>query len=415
MADPAYEDDFWSKPGYAGANPPNYLKAALVDGWATITGITRDSAGEITAIQFDPATVPKLGSTGHTYLEYWVYAADGKTRLIDPARVAGKPIDNKRRYSLEGNLGTATGVLSLTGTVDDAMGRPWPVANSPVLLDALTVGSRVRINNRFILAMYYYPRHSNVPGNRSYDQYRNADGTPKHPQRKDIGVLAHSPLRVMGGHTATGEIKTRIMHITAMGDQLAWPILNTSYVETVQQALGDARTNEMMRFYLLDNGDHSTGGGIPGIFRQSIQDLIAWVESDIPPPPSTRYSIRNGQVIAAPRAADRGGLQPVMDLTANGASRATVGVDQPVQLAARLEMPPGSGTIVQYEWTIDGTADPVTNLEDPRPLVHVDRPITFQSPGTYAVRLTVHGQRDGLRNPPDRTLLENYKEVNVVE
>ena len=28
LFDPTYEDDFWSKPGYAGANPPNYLKAA---------------------------------------------------------------------------------------------------------------------------------------------------------------------------------------------------------------------------------------------------------------------------------------------------------------------------------------------------------------------------------------------------
>ena len=37
LADPSYEDDFWSKPGYAGINPPNYLKAAKVDGGATIT------------------------------------------------------------------------------------------------------------------------------------------------------------------------------------------------------------------------------------------------------------------------------------------------------------------------------------------------------------------------------------------
>src|SRR4029077_8459942 len=86
LADPTYEDDFWSKPGYAGVNPPNYLKAAKVDGYATIIGITRDAAGVPTVIQFDPATVPALGTTGDNYLEYWVYAADGKTRLIDPTR-----------------------------------------------------------------------------------------------------------------------------------------------------------------------------------------------------------------------------------------------------------------------------------------------------------------------------------------
>ena len=46
----------------AGANPPNYLKAAKVDGYATITGITRDAAGVPIAVQFDPATIPALGT-----------------------------------------------------------------------------------------------------------------------------------------------------------------------------------------------------------------------------------------------------------------------------------------------------------------------------------------------------------------
>src|SRR5258706_14403708 len=106
MADPTYEDDFWSRPGYAGANPPDYLKAALTDGWATVTGIIRDAAGTPTAIQFDPATLPALSTIGDSYLEYWVYGPDGKTRLIDPTRAVGGPTLNKRRYSLLGSLDT---------------------------------------------------------------------------------------------------------------------------------------------------------------------------------------------------------------------------------------------------------------------------------------------------------------------
>ena len=207
LVDPTYEDDFWSKPGYAGANPPNYLKAAKVDGFATITGITRNAAGVPTAIQFDPATVPALGTTGDNYLEYYVYGADGKTRLIDPARSLGAPPENKRRFSLIGNLDKATGKLTLTGT------------NSQVLLDALKVGSKIRVNNRFILAMYFYPRHSNIAGIRSHDQYRNADGSPKYPQRKDLSALVHSNYRTMGGRIETGEIKTKMMIMEGMADQ----------------------------------------------------------------------------------------------------------------------------------------------------------------------------------------------------
>jgi hypothetical protein len=413
LADPTYEEDFWSKPGYEGVTPPNYLKAAKVDGWATITGITRDAAGTPTAIQFDPATVPALGSIGDSYLEYWVYGPDGQTRLIDPNRAVGVPTDNKRRFSLVGKLDPAAGTLALTGSLPQQMGPALPIVNSPVLLASLKVGSKVRVNNRFVLAMYYYPRHSNIPGGRSYDQYRNADGSPKYPQRPDISVLSHSNYRTMGGRIETGAIKTKVMVIEGRSDNLSWPIFNASYAERIQRTLGP-RADGMMRFYMHDNGRHARGGGEEGVFQQSIQDLMAWAEKGIVPPRSTRYTIRNGQVIPPDSAAERHGLQPVMSLTANGVSRAAAGVGQPVNLAAKLEMPPGTGQIVQYTWTIAGTADPATVIAKPLPLVSATRTVKFDKPGEYVVRLTVNGQRDGLLNPANLTLMQNFKEVRVV-
>ncbi|MGE3690938.1 MAG: PKD domain-containing protein [Novosphingobium sp.] len=414
LGDPTYEDDFWSKPGYAGTNPPDYLTAAKVDGCATVTGITRDAQGNPTAVQFDPATVPALGTTGDNYLEYWLYADDGETRLIDPARSFGPPTENKQRYSLIGRLDPATGTLELTGTLPQMMGPPLPIANSPVLLKALKVGGKVRINNRFILAMYYYPRHSIVPGIKSHDQYRNADGSPRYPQRVDRGTLLHSTYRTMGGRVETGEIKTRIMILEGMSDQLSWPIFNVGYAERVQKALGPERSGEMMRFYLHDNGKHAEGAGEPGIFQQSMQDMMAWVERGVAPPPSTRYTVRNGQVVPAGDAAERRGLQPVMTLTADGGSRARVRVNQPVNLAAKLEMPPGAGKIVQYNWTIAGKDDAATVLGKPEPMVELERTVSFPAPGTYVVRLNVNGQRDGLAAPANQTLLRNFRDVRVV-
>lgn len=414
LADPTYEDDFWTQPGYAGVDPPNYLRAALVDGWATITGIARDAAGTPIAVQFDPATLPRLGSTGDNYLEYWVYSGDGQTRLIDPERAVGAPTDNKRRFSLMGMLNAQSGLLTLTGSTRDAFGGAAPITNSPVLLNALTVGARVRVNNRFILAMYYYPRYSNIPGVRSHDQYRSADGSPIHPQRADISVLSHSNYRTMGGRVETGAIQTRVMILEGMADNLSWPVFNVSYAERIQRTLGRARANQMMRFYLHDNGRHATGAGEPGIFQQSMQDLMAWVERGVTPPPSTRYTVHNGQVVPAARASQRRGLQPVMDFTANGAERAVVSVNQPVNLASRIEMPPGAGEIVKYAWTITGVADPDTVVERPRRRLRVNRTISFDRPGVYVVRLTVSGQRDGLLDPPNQTLVQNFKDVRVV-
>jgi hypothetical protein len=134
----------------------------------------------------------------------------------------------------------------------------------------------------------------------------------------------------------------------------------------------------------------------------------------VAPPPSTAYTIRNGLVIPPADAAALHGLQPVMTLTANGVSRATVGVNQPVKLASTIEMPPRTGMVVKYDWTIADKADPETVFQKPQPNVSVDRTIAFDKPGTYVVRLTVDGQRDGLLNPPNQTLLQNWKEVRVV-
>jgi hypothetical protein len=413
LFDQTYEDDFWSKPGYAGTNPPNYLKAALVDGWATITGITRDAEGKPIAVQFDPATLPPLGTIGDNYLEYWVYAADGKSRLIDPQRAMGVPTENKQRFSLLGDLDPATGVLTMTGPIKRGLERGSPIVNSPVLLDALKVGSKVRVNNRFILAMYFYPRYSNIPGARSYDQYRNADGTAKYPQRPDIGMLSHANYRVMGGRIETGDIKTRTMIIEGLADNLSWPLFNASYAEQIQRALGPEKAEQMMRIYIHDNGRHAVGGGEPGVFQQSIQDLMAWAEKGVAPPESTHYTIRNGQVILAPRAADRHGLQPVMDLTVNGAQRAVVAINQPVELSSRLEMPPQTGLIVQYKWTVDGKDEAAVATRS-QPLVEVARTISFDRPGNHVVRLTVNAQRDGLLDPPNMSLMQNFRDVQVV-
>ena len=98
----------------------------------------------------------RLGSIGAAGLQFYVYAADGVTRLTDGE---ARPLAGK----LEGNT------LTLIGT------------NDPALVNALAPGGKIRINNRFLLASCFYPRHSILDnGNPAYNQYKNADGTPKY-------------------------------------------------------------------------------------------------------------------------------------------------------------------------------------------------------------------------------------------
>jgi hypothetical protein len=398
--DPTYEDDFWSKPGYAGSNPPAYLAAAKMDGLATITAVTRDAAGTVTSLQLDPATIPPvpvptaspIGTTGQ---RFYVYAADGRTRVTDPGQLSDA------YGALSAKLDRATGVLTLAAD------------NSPVLLAALTPGAKIRVTNRFLLAAYFYPRHTIVPGYDHYDQYRNADGSPKYPQRA-FNVADVTTVNQGAGVLSLGDIKSKVMLFQNLADFLAFPSWVAGYANVIEEKLGKAKADQMLRTYYQERGGHTNGGIVGGIFNQALLDMMAWAEQGVPPKPSSHWTFElpQTQVILSSDAAVRKGLQPVVNLRVNGSDHARVKVNQAVSLASSLAMPPETGKIVQYNWTY-GTATDAVVLAEPAEKIDVSRIVSFTAPGDYIIRLTAHGQRDGLTNPADQTLARNYNEVRV--
>ena len=401
--DPGYEDDFWSKPGYEGTNPPSYLVAAKVDGYATIAGITRNAQNLPTAIAFE--TVPALGSIGADGLEYYVYAADGTTRVSngDARSLAGK---------LEGNT------LTLAGT------------NDSVLLNALAPGGKIRINNRFLLAVCFYPRHSILDnGNPAYDRYKNADGTPRYVQRLNH-VAYLGGIRASGGRRQTGQLKVKTIVIEDLVDPASYPYVAAFYAGQVNKALGTAQANNIFRVYYNENSGHgafvgvlrgkmaTTTIGIGGILNQALLDLADWVERGVAPPPSSRYNLdAMNQVVLPEQAGERHGLQPVVHLTANGKIRAEVGVNQQVNLVGSIEMPRGSGQVIQYDWYLgrsDFAYEPATKVSEPQPIVKATRTVSFPSAGEYTITLRAGAQRDGAADTASGTLLENLARVRVV-
>jgi hypothetical protein len=399
--DPTYEEDFWSKPGYAGSNPPAYLAAAKMDGFAAIRGVNRDAQGKAISIQLDPATIPAVPSAaaspiGTTGQRFYVYAADGVTRATDPS---------SRSWAfgaLSGNLDRKTGLLTLSGN------------NSPVLLNALAVGGKIRVNNRFLLAAYFYPRHTIMPGYYQYDQYRNADGTPKYPQRR-FSVTDVTTMNQGAGVLSLGNIKAKVMLFQNLSDPAAFPSWVAGYANTIERTLGKAKASQMLRTYYQERGGHSNGGIVGGVFNQALLDMMAWAEKGIAPKPSSQWTFELPltQVILSPNPAVRRGLQPVISIAVNGSDHAKVGIDQPVTIAAKLAMPPTTGRIVKYDWTFGSVTTEATILPKPLQAVDVARTVSFTTPGTYLVRVTASGQRNGLVDPADQTLSQNYKEVRV--
>ena len=407
--DPTYEDDFWSKPGYEGANPPPYLAAAKVDGFATISGVERDGKNAVTAVTLDSATLPRLGSTGAEGLQFYVYSPDGVTRVVngDARGLSGKLVGNK---------------LTLQGV------------NDPALLMALSVGAKIRVNNRFMLAACFYPRHSILDnGSPAYNQYRKPDGTPKYVQRP-VQTAYIANMGAAGGRRETGHLKVRTIVLENLFDPASYPYVGGFYADQVLKAMGPRATDSMFRIYYQDNAPHGafpsiTPGpeaakqatkiaSVGGILNQALLDLAAWSERGVAPLPSSRFSRDPMNQIVVPKSAGvRGGLQPVVDLSANGVVRAQVGLNKPVTLAARIEMPPHSGKIVRYAWylgTPDLNFEPDVKLPRPQTIFEVKRTVSFSAPGDYAITLRVEGQREGHNDVNGTTFLQNVGRVRVV-
>ena len=81
-----------------------------------------------------------------------------------------------------------------------------------------------------------------------------------------------------------------------------------------------------------------------GSLEQALRDLIEWVEHGTGPPADTGYTLttRSSALTLAATAAERGGVQPVVTLRANGASAPTSRVGEPVTLRSGGRRPPGA-------------------------------------------------------------------------
>ncbi len=78
------------------------------------------------------------------------------------------------------------------------------------------------------------------------------------------------------------------------------------------------------------------------IIEQGLVDLARWVEEGVAPA-STSYEYVDGQVRLPATAAERGGVQPVVSVTANGGAMRQVAVGEPVTLSVQAEAPAAGG------------------------------------------------------------------------
>jgi hypothetical protein len=265
-------------------------------------------------------------------------------------------------------------------------------------------GDEVHVDNGRFLAYCYRYRHF-VQDTEQFESLC-VDGTPIYPQHPQMLL---SPLTAVNQRGIFGG---KMIWVQMTHDYALWPIMAIAYHRGVHHLQGEDGERERFRMRWAEHAEHGPPdmvGNQPGrqpntwlinygpIIEQTLDDLIAWVEDGVEPS-GTNYSYKDGVLTLPPTALERGGIQPVVLVTANGASLADVAVGEDVTVSVHAEVPPGAGTVVSLDWDFDGEG--TYPLRDDRPdgkLSTIDLSTThsYDRPGTYYVTALVRSHREG--------------------
>ncbi|KAF6800306.1 pkd domain containing protein [Colletotrichum sojae] len=405
VMDPTYADDFWTKPGYLGTEQSSLgdiFRDAMVNFEATLKEVVQDGVGIPVSMLLETTKNP-LPSTvcGKEFYDFEILARDSSILGV-----------------LVGKLDPITKIATI-----DSSRNNHDICS---LARSLTKGTKIRVDNKWSLAMRAYYRYQvpDGPGYYGFDQLRQADGSPKFPQRQ-IDASRMIAKATTGGATHTGRINGKVIVIQNLLDSDAFPWHADWYRSQVKRALG-ARFDDNYRLWYNENTDHSYDGPkepstrgafivqYRGICQQALRDLSAWVEEGISPPNSTSYRVAEDSSIRMPTlAAERGGIQPTVWLTVEGGRSFEAQAGQSVTFRGTVSAPPGAGKVVFMEWDFFGQGcfvpgSPVV----PGETVEVSASFTYQQEGACVVSLRATSQRQGDRSAA-YTRVMNLDRVSV--
>lgn len=414
---PGYFKDFWSKVGFLGHDDPDRLAKRRVKLRAKIKAIS--SAKELA--QRNPA------STALVMAGAGLMATMGASVDVE---------DPERIYMADVTFvtGKAAGRKMVVAHVEPG-GFILPFQQRcPQMFEGVEPGDEVEIDNSDWLALNYLYKHNvewNVPG-------LHTDAAPVPLEYLDF-ALDGRPI-----HVQTGEIiydlnvlkpfDSKMIVIAASLDSMIWPTKLSPLDRHFRMTQGD-RVKDTYRFWWVENATHGppemgvmvSSEHDPRVWRtrlvdyagpakQALLDVAAWAERGVPPPGDTRYSIsRNGALVLPESAAERGGVQPLARLRANGGERAEVKVGEPVRFEGFAEAPPEGGTIVRAE--IDFVSDDTWPFRGEIPggeskSVAVETTHAFDEPGVYFPSFRVSARREGLSGKG--LPIQNLARVRVV-
>lgn len=414
-ADPAYFDNFWNKPGYIGHDQAECVNGDLIDAELTISKVI--TAGEL--LQSPEYAGPE-------------YARAKPMAMLMASKVPDFPIAIQVKDIPEGYV-LGTGVKLTSGKCAGRQLYCMTYGGDVLFCDGrgeanlqrftgVEAGDTVHIDNHAFLAFCYSYRHL-VSADPSNDFLR-LDGAPIYP-------LHELPLQssLMGVAYSGDYDRGKLMWVHHTHDSSLWPPQGLIYKRGVEQAQSADKAAENFCLRWTDNAEHVPPMFVPPsparanstwlvdyshVIEQCLTDLCDWVEKGVYPA-QTQFDFVDGRVILPDSAAERGGIQPVITLSANGDARAEVKAGDTVTLQMQAEVPPNAGTIIAVDWDFDGTGQfpEQGEVDGTQTTVSLATTHRYESPGSYFATARVTSHREGDVNAQTRRVT-NLASARVV-
>lgn len=207
-----------------------------------------------------------------------------------------------------------------------------------------------------INASQSYYRHQ-VPADRDFhawDQFRNEDGTPKIPQRKSVMGYSFTGT----GTVQDGNIQGKVILTQATMDEFTCTWCADWYHDQIIKSRGNDSD------FCLQYIDRTMHGDVSwlennmitnylGALQQALLSVSDWVERGIEPKLGTRYTMKDNIVSLPQNAAERGGIQSVIRLWANGEESIRVKAGEPVTITMEALVPDGIGRVSDVRFAAD--------------------------------------------------------------
>lgn len=353
MHDPSYFTDFWTVDGYLGADPDSQETKDRLQftGKVKSVHLPSDEKVDMTGNGVDDAWRKQLTSGNGAWIELEELPEgedlylEGVTITLTSGKAAGKPMLLDRMIR---EPGKKSGYLTI--------GMCYGMVDLAEVIGSIETGDTLTMDNSDYIALQSYYRHQ-VPEDLSFhawDQFRDENGKPVIPQRKDV----------MGyGFTGTGTVQDGDIHAKtiltqSLMDESTCPWCADWYKGKVIESRGNT---DDFRLYYMENCMHGDVAWLEnnmitnyvGALQQALLDVSAWVEKGIEPLPDTIYHYDNGQIFVPDNAKERRGMQPVISLTANGETCLHVKAGTPVEIQMKALLPEGAGRISEVRFAAE--------------------------------------------------------------